>query len=314
VIIVEHDMPMIMSLSDLIVVLDGGKRIAIGDAAAIRSDPLVRKAYLGDAPAGDGKRAARPAREGTALEIKALDSSYGLSRALSAIELSVAPGEAVAVLGANGAGKTTLMRSIAGLEPPRATGEIHLAGNRIDKLPAHIRARAGVVLVPEGRQVFPELTVRQNLQLGAYGRKGLDLEAEIETMLLRFPRLKERIAQRAGLLSGGEQQMLAVARGLLTAPKVLMLDEPSLGLAPLVVDELFASFERLRSEGLTLIVVDQMAGQALSLADRAYLLETGVIIKSGPAETIAEDPSLEAAYLGGEAQPDAAGRSAALAS
>jgi branched-chain amino acid transport system ATP-binding protein/branched-chain amino acid transport system permease protein len=314
VIIVEHDMPMIMALSDLIVVLDGGKRIAIGDATAIRNDPLVRKAYLGDATAGEGKRAPRPAREGTALAVKGLDASYGLSRALSAIELSVAPGEAVAVLGANGAGKTTLMRSIAGLEPPRTTGEILLADGRIDKLPAHIRARTGVVLVPEGRQVFPELTVRQNLQLGAYARKGLDLDAEIEKMLVRFPRLKERIEQRAGLLSGGEQQMLAVARGLLTAPKVLMLDEPSLGLAPLVVDELFASFERLRSEGLTLIVVDQMAGQALTLADRAYLLETGVIIKSGPAEIIAGDPSLEAAYLGGEAEPDAARRSAALAS
>ena len=314
VIIVEHDMPMIMSLSDLIVVLDGGKRIAMGDAAAIRNDPLVRKAYLGDAPSGERKRAPRPAREGIALEVKALDSFYGLSRALSAIDLKVAPGEAVAVLGANGAGKTTLMRSIAGLEPPRSTGEIRLSDVRVDKLPAHIRPRSGIVLVPEGRQVFPELTVRQNLQLGAYARKGIDLDAEIDAMLARFPRLRERIEQRAGLLSGGEQQMLAVARGLLTAPKVLMLDEPSLGLAPLVVDELFASFERLRSEGLTLIVVDQMAGHALALADRAYLLETGVILKSGAAEIIAEDPLLEAAYLGGEAQPSAVQRSAVLAS
>jgi ABC-type branched-subunit amino acid transport system ATPase component len=155
------------------------------------------------------------------------------------------------------------------------------------------------VLVPEGRQVFPELTVRQNLQLGAYARPGIDLDAEVETMLKRFPRLRERIDHRAGLLSGGEQQMLAVARGLLTSPKVLMLDEPSLGLAPLVVDELFASFEQLREEGMTLIVVDQMAGQALALADRAYVLETGAIVKSGTAEIIAGDPSLEAAYLGG---------------
>lgn len=314
VIIVEHDMPMIMSLSDLIVVLDGGKRIAMGDATAIRNDPLVRKAYLGDAPAGEGKRAPRPAKEGTALRVKALDAFYGLSRALSSVDLKVAPGEAIAVLGSNGAGKTTLMRSIAGLEPPRSTGEIHLSEARIDKLPAHIRARAGVVLVPEGRQVFPELTVRQNLQLGAYARKGIDLDVEIEKMFARFPRLKERIEQRAGLLSGGEQQMLAVARGLLTAPKVLMLDEPSLGLAPLVVDELFASFERLRGEGLPLIVVDQMAGQALALADRAYLLETGAILKSGAADTIAADPSLEAAYLGGEARPGTVPRSAALAS
>ncbi|MBR0932746.1 branched-chain amino acid ABC transporter ATP-binding protein/permease [Bradyrhizobium jicamae] len=303
VIIVEHDMPMIMSLSDLVVVLDAGKRIAIGDAAEIRNDPLVRKAYLGDSSAGERNKAPRPARTGgSALEIRALESSYGLSRALSGIDLSVASGEAVAVLGANGAGKTTLMRSIAGLEPPRSTGEVWLADMRIDRMPAHVRARSGVVLVPEGRQVFPELTVKQNLQLGAYARKGFDLDAEIESMFVRFPRLKERIGQRAGLLSGGEQQMLAVARGLLTGPKVFMLDEPSLGLAPLVVDELFASIERLRSEGMTIIVVDQMAGHALALADRAYLLETGAILKSGPAGIIAEDPLLEAAYLGGEAE------------
>jgi branched-chain amino acid transport system ATP-binding protein len=312
VIIVEHDMPMIMSLSDHIVVLDGGKRIATGVPAAIRNDPLVRKAYLGDATSSERIRAPRPAKQGIALEIKQLDSFYGLSQALAGIDLSVAPGEAVAVLGSNGAGKTTLMRSIAGLEPPRATGEIRLSETRIDKLPAHVRARAGIVLVPEGRQVFPELTVRQNLQLGAYSRPGINLDAEIDAIFSRFPRLKERVDQRAGLLSGGEQQMLAVARGLLTAPKVLMLDEPSLGLAPLVVDELFASFERLRVEGMTLIVVDQMAGQALALADRAYLLETGAIVKSGAAEIIAADPSLEAAYLGGEAPAHAGQRPAAV--
>ncbi len=311
VIIVEHDMPMIMSLSDHIVVLDGGKRIAVGGPAAIRNDPLVRKAYLGDATASEQHhRPARQTGQETVLDIKKLDAFYGLSQALESIDLVVGNGEAIAVLGANGAGKTTLMRSIAGLEPPRATGEISLSGKRIDGLPAHARARIGVVLVPEGRQVFPELTVRQNLQLGAYARTGIDLDAEVEAMLARFPRLNQRIDHRAGLLSGGEQQMLAVARGLLTSPKVLMLDEPSLGLAPLVVDELFASFERLRVEGMTLIVVDQMAGQALALADRAYLLETGAIVKSGAAEIIAEDPSLEAVYLGGDAQASADQRTA----
>jgi ABC-type branched-subunit amino acid transport system ATPase component len=303
VIIVEHDMPMIMSLSDHIVVLDGGKRIAIGEPAAIRNDPLVRKAYLGDAATSEQRhRAVRQTGQETVLEIKKLDAFYGLSQALEGIDVVVANGEAIAVLGANGAGKTTLMRSIAGLEPPRAMGAIQLSGERIDSLPAHARARIGVVLVPEGRQVFPELTVRQNLQLGAYARTDIDLDTEVEAMLTRFPRLNERIDHRAGLLSGGEQQMLAVARGLLTSPKVLMLDEPSLGLAPLVVEELFASFERLRVEGMTLIVVDQMAGQALALADRAYLLETGAIVKSGAAGIIAEDPSLEASYLGGEVQ------------
>lgn len=302
VIIVEHDMSIIMALSDHIVVLDGGKRIAIGDPASVRNDPLVRKAYLGDAPTGEKTRATRPAKQDRMLEIKSLDAFYGQSQALSKIDIVVANGEALAVLGSNGAGKTTLMRAIAGLTPPRAQGEITLAGKRIDTMPAHQRARIGVVLVPEGRQVFPELTVRQNLEIGAYARPGIALDAEIETMLTRFPRLRERIGQRAGLLSGGEQQMLAVARGLLTGPRVLMLDEPSLGLAPLVVDELFSSFEKLRLEGMTLMVVDQMAGQALALADRAYLLETGAIVKSGAAPIIAADPSLEAAYLGGETE------------
>lgn len=315
VIIVEHDMPMIMSLSDHIVVLDGGKRIAIGEPATIRNDPLVRKAYLGDASASEQRhRPARQIGQAKALEIKKLDAFYGLSQALGGIDIVVAQGEAIAVLGANGAGKTTLMRSIAGLEPSRASGEIHLSAARIDNLPAHARARIGVVLVPEGRQVFPELTVRQNLELGAYARTGIDLNAEVETMLTRFPRLNQRIDHRAGLLSGGEQQMLAVARGLLTSPKVLMLDEPSLGLAPLVVDELFASFQQLRTEGMTLIVVDQMAGKALELADRAYLLETGAIVKSGAADIIAEDPSLEAAYLGGEAEANADQKTAIRAS
>ena len=222
VIIVEHDMPMIMSLSDLIVVLDGGKRIAIGDATAIRNDPAVRKAYLGDASPGEQSRAPRPARQGTALEVKALDSFYGLSRALNGIDLVVAPGEAVAVLGANGAGKTTLMRSIAGLEPPRSIGEVRLAETRIDTMPAHVRARSGVVLVPEGRQVFPELTVKQNLELGAYARKGLDLDAEIEAMFVRFPRLKERIDQRAGLSQSTVSAHLATLQkaGLVTCQKV----------------------------------------------------------------------------------------------
>ena len=300
VIIVEHDMPMIMALSDHIVVLDGGKRIAVGDPAAIRNDPLVRQAYLGDVAVGEKVSVAREVKQDAILEIKGLGAFYGLSQSLADINVVVADGEAVAVLGANGAGKTTLMRSIAGLTPPRVKGEIKLSGNRIDNIPAHQRARAGVVLVPEGRQVFPELTVRQNLEIGAYARKDADLEKDVEAMFLRFPKLRERSAQRAGLLSGGEQQMLAVARGLLTGPRVLMLDEPSLGLAPLVVDELFASFEALRAEGMTLMVVDQMAGQALALADRAYLLETGTIVKSGVAAVIAKDPSLEAAYLGSE--------------
>ena len=302
VILIEHDMGLVMSLSHHIVVLDAGRCIADGTPDAVRASPAVRKAYLGEkggarVPAREGRRpGAAPAR---GLEAEALSAGYGASPVLSGISIAVGQGEAVAVLGANGAGKTTLLRALAGLQPPSAGGTVRLKGEAVHSLDAHQRARAGLVLVPEGRQVFPELTVLENLRLGAYARPSNHAAAEIETMLELFPKLRERLHQRAGLLSGGEQQMLAVARGFLTGPSILMLDEPSLGLAPLAAEELFAALATLREKGMTLLVVDQLAGHALALSDRAYVLEGGAIARSGAVAELAQDAALERAYLGG---------------
>ena len=277
VILVEHDMALVMGISDAVLVLDAGRPIAAGTPDRVRGDPKVREAYL-----GAGEPIARaPLRRPTApaaapiLEASGIEASYGGVAALRGIDLFVSEGQSVAVLGSNGAGKTTLMRALAGLEPPPARGEIRFQGRSISRDAAHRRVRAGLVLVPEGRQVFPELSVRDNLRLGAFATSGANLDTRIETMLQRFSRLRERLGQRAGLLSGGEQQMLALARGLLAEPRLLMLDEPSLGLAPLIIEELFASLAELRQEGMPLLVVDQMTGHALALSDRAYLIEGG---------------------------------------
>jgi branched-chain amino acid transport system ATP-binding protein len=294
VVLVEHDMAVVMGISDRVVVLDAGIRIASGTPAEIQRDPAVKKAYLGE---GRAKPAAQRAAEpGEALlEVGRLASGYGAEPVLKGIDLNLREREMIAVLGANGAGKSTLMRAISGLHRP-VSGGIAFAREDIAHLPAHKVVARGVVLVPEGRQVFPELSVLDNLRLGAFLRKEV-LESEIEGMLGRFPRLRERQHQRAGLLSGGEQQMLAIARGLMAKPRLLLLDEPSLGLAPAVIDDLFAALDRLRSEAATILLVDQMAGLALALADRAYVLEGGRIVAAGTPSEIARDGALERAYL-----------------
>jgi branched-chain amino acid transport system ATP-binding protein len=294
VVLVEHDMAVVMGISDRIVVLDAGMRIASGTPAEVQRDPAVRKAYLGEERAKPAAR--RDADVGEALlEVGKLAAGYGAEPVLKGIDLNLREREMIAVLGANGAGKSTLMRALSGLHRP-VSGGIAFAGEDVARLPAHRLVARGVVLVPEGRQVFPELSVLDNLRLGAFLRKDI-LESEIEDMFGRFPRLRERQHQRAGLLSGGEQQMLAIARGLMAKPRLLLLDEPSLGLAPAVIDDLFAALDRLRSEAATILLVDQMAGLALALADRAYVLEAGHIVASGTTSEIARDGALERAYL-----------------
>ncbi|MBF1803254.1 branched-chain amino acid ABC transporter ATP-binding protein/permease [Alloalcanivorax profundimaris] len=297
VMVVEHDMDLVMKVSDQVVVLDTGRLLAAGEPETVRADPAVRRAYLGEDLDQARPVAERPARRGSEwLGVNRLVAGYGAEPVLHEVSLKVRQGEMVALLGANGAGKSTLMRALAGLHPVQAGG-VHLDGRALEKMPAEAIVRQGLVLVPEGRQVFPELSVQDNIRLGAFLCPG-DRETRLEEMFERFPRLRERRHQRAGLLSGGEQQMLAVARGLMSRPRVLLLDEPSLGLAPKIIDELFTALDRLRREDMTIVLVDQMAALALSLADRAYVIEGGRVMAEGTAKEIADSPELADAYLG----------------
>ena len=303
VLLVEHDMTLVMDISDHIVVLDAGQRLALGTPAEVQSNPAVRQAYLGEALLDDTNASPAKAPEKPAhkpafemLGVNALVAGYGGDPVLHSVDLQVRRGEVIALLGANGAGKSTLMRSLAGLHRP-VQGGIHLEGRDVTQASAEDVVAWGMVLVPEGRQVFPELSVLDNIRLGAFLYPD-DRDARVETMLVRFPRLRERLHQRAGLLSGGEQQMLAIARALMSRPRILLLDEPSLGLAPKVIAELFASMVDMRRGGMTLLLVDQMAGLALALADRAYVMEDGRIVAQGTASDIAADNTLAQTYLG----------------
>jgi branched-chain amino acid transport system ATP-binding protein len=231
------------------------------------------------------------------LEIKALEAGYGETLILRGIDLSVAEGALVAVLGANGAGKTTLNMTISGVVRPRG-GEIRFAGQSLAALsPADIVA-LGLIHVPEGRKNFPNLNVREVLELGSYRRARANRARNLERVFGIFPRLAERTRQAAGTLSGGEQQMLAIGRGLMAEPKLLIMDEPSLGLSPLLVEEMFTLIRRLHADGLTIMLVEQNVAQSLEVADQAHVLENGVITLSGAAQDIAADPELRRSYLG----------------
>ncbi len=232
------------------------------------------------------------------LSINNITSAYGRIEVLHELALTIAPGETVALVGANGAGKSTLLRVISGLQP--ASGEIRFDGSDLSRGDAADRVRRGIVQVPEGRQVFSGLSVEDNLMLGAYTRNDKAAIAEdLEKQYQRFPILKDKRRQTAGTLSGGQQQMLAMGRALMGRPRLLLLDEPSMGLAPLIIEQIFDIVRELKAEGLTQFVVEQNAAEALAVADRGYVLETGRIVASGEGTALLDNDSVKAAYLGG---------------
>ncbi len=329
VVFVEHDMTLVGHLADRIVVLNHGEKIAEGAPEAIRSHPRVIEAYLGvkppaagrarDATVGAARSRAPGADDGAAsaagqstpmLELRGVEVAYGGLRALQEASLEVHRGEIVALVGANGAGKSTLLKAIARVAPVRS-GTIRFGDVDLTTLTAQAVVSAGISMVPEGRELFPSLTVWDNLILGRYC-KGRAWRAELDRLTSElfalFPVLAARRRQLAGTLSGGEGQMLAIARALMSSPRLLMLDEPSLGLAPQVVGEIMERLAQLRESGLTIILVEQNARAALELADRGYVLETGRIVTTGPAARLLADPDISSAYLGRSAEPLRPGR------
>jgi len=233
------------------------------------------------------------------LEVRDLHVYYGQIHALKGVSLEVGAGEIVTLIGANGAGKTTTLRTISGLLRPRA-GSVWFEGEELSRLPPHEIVRRGVVQVPEGRRIFGQLTVMENLEMGAFVRTDRNgIQEDLERVFSLFPRLKERVGQVAGTLSGGEQQMLAIARGLMARPRVLLMDEPSMGLAPVLVEQIFEVIREINRQGTTILLVEQNAFMALEIANRGYVMETGTIALSGRAHELRENPDVKRAYLGG---------------
>lgn len=233
----------------------------------------------------------------TLLKVSGLKVAYGGIQAVKGIDFEVREGELVSLIGANGAGKTTTLKAITGLQPV-AAGNIEFLGKSIKGQGAWDLARQGLVMIPEGRGTFTRMTIVENLQMGAYVRQDDEIEADIEKVFGIFPRLKERAHQLAGTMSGGEQQMLAMGRALMARPKVLLLDEPSMGLSPIMVDKIFEVVQTIHAQGTTMLLVEQNASRALALADRGYVLDSGEVSMTGPAQELLSDPKVRAAYLG----------------
>ncbi len=233
------------------------------------------------------------------LEVKDLEVSYGKIKAIKGISMYVNQGEVVVLVGANGAGKTTLLKTISGLLSP-ASGYIHFEGSDLTKIAPHQRVIQGICQAPEGRGIFPGMSVEENLRIGKYGRVTAksEMESDLDKVFELFPRLKDRQNQLGGTLSGGEQQMLSIGRALMSRPKMLLLDEPSMGLAPKFIATIFEIIEQIKSQGVTILLVEQNAAKALKIADRAYVLETGSITKEGSGASLLKDPVVRAAYLG----------------
>ena len=235
---------------------------------------------------------------GTILKVDDINVYYGSIHAIKGISFEVNEGEIVTLIGANGAGKSTTLNTISGLLRSK-TGQIEFMGEALNHVPSHKVVSKGLALVPEGRRIFLQMTVQENLDMGAFSRRGGNIDADMERVFEQFPRLKERRKQVAGTLSGGEQQMLAMGRALMSNPKLLMLDEPSMGLAPILVEQIFEIIKELHKAGTTILLVEQNAQAALSVADRGYVLETGKIVTTGTGAELLASPAIKKAYLGG---------------
>jgi branched-chain amino acid transport system ATP-binding protein len=233
----------------------------------------------------------------TLLEVEEIHTYYGAIQALRGISLTVEEGEVVTIIGSNGAGKSTTLRSISGLTPARS-GRIRFEGQEITRLPAHEIVACGIALSPEGRHCFARMTVRENLDLGAYRRRDEDIGEDIERVFDLFPRLKERERQKAGTMSGGEQQMLAIGRALMARPKLLMLDEPSMGIAPILVQRIYETIAEINRQGMAILLVEQNANYALDVSKRGYVLETGEVALTNESAELRDDPAVQRAYLG----------------
>jgi branched-chain amino acid transport system ATP-binding protein len=231
------------------------------------------------------------------LEVSGIHTFYGAIEALKGVSLTVDEGEVVTLIGSNGAGKSTTLRSISGLTPA-AAGTISFAGEDITRVSAHEVVTRGIALSPEGRRCFARMTVRENLDLGAFRRRGVSITEDMERVFALFPRLKEREKQKAGTMSGGEQQMLAIGRALMASPRLLLLDEPSLGIAPVLVDQIYATITEIARSGMAILLVEQNANRALAAATRGYVLETGTIALTGDSASLQRDPEVQKAYLG----------------
>lgn len=295
ILVIDHHMQTMARGCDRLVVMDHGLKLAEGLPADVVNQPAVVSAYLG---AGDEVNAPTTVpNPDVVLSVRDLSVQYGRTKALRGAGLSLKQGEIVALVGANGAGKTTMLRAISGLVPV-AGGSIDLLGRTVNGVDPVSRVRSGLAHCPEGREIFPRMTVLENLNLGAIGRSSSEVDAELQHVHEVFPRLAERSQQLAGSLSGGEQQMLAIGRAIMSKPKVLILDEPTLGLSPLLAREVGETLMRLNQEGLSVLLVEQNAVLALAIAHRAYVLENGVMALSGRAAELRNDEAVKRVYLG----------------